>query len=194
VLPTHRLATAAVALAAVLAAAPLAAQQPAYLARPQVVGGNPGPAHNYICPNVDGGPALECFLDAVRHLYTMCKHVKSIELIEHGFEKSEEGTNKNKSEFCVDKQKANISRPYQVALKEANGAGKQVVDNIRSLHDFWLASLTALKWVPGESPEDYHVRTGMIYPAIDVQVDAIRVLVSEARAQGASAAKAKARR
>ena len=170
----------------------MAAQGAAYLAKPKVVGGNPGPAHNYVCPNADGGPALECYLDAVRHLYTMCKHVKSIEIIEHGYEKSDEGTNTTKSEFCVDKQKANISTPYRAALKEAT-LSKQAVDALRSLQDFWLESLASLKWRPGESPEDYLVRTGMVYPSIDIQVDTIRVLVQEAREQ-TSALKAKVRR
>ena len=64
-----------------------------YLARPQTIGGNPGPAHNYVCPNVESGTALNCYFDAVLHLYTMCRHVKSIEIIEHGYEKSDEGTN-----------------------------------------------------------------------------------------------------
>jgi hypothetical protein len=188
-----RTAALAIALGAALAAAPVLAQQKAhYLARPAVVGGNPGPAHNYVCPNADGGPALDCFLDAVRHLYTMCKHVKSIELIEFGFERSEEGTNTSKSEYCVDKQKANIARPYQAALKEATPS-KQAVDNLRQLYDYWTASLASLKWRPGESAEDYGVRTGMVYPAIDEQIDAIRSLVSEAREQLA-AARAKARR
>jgi hypothetical protein len=183
--------TTVVALSATLLAAPVAAQQPAYLAKPQVVGGNPGPAHNYVCPNADGGPALDCFLDAVRHLYTMCKHVKSIEIIEHGFEKSGEGTNTTKSEFCIDKQKSSIARPYQAALKEATSS-REAVDQLRSLHDFWISALGSLKWRPGESSEDYGVRTGMIYPAIDEQVDVIRTLVSEAREKlGASRAKAR---
>ena len=118
--------------------------------------------------------------------------MKSIEIIEHGYEQSDEGTNANKSAFCIDKQKANISSPYRAALKEAT-TSKQAVEAIRSLQDFWLESLASLKWQPGESPEDYLVRTGIVYPSIDVQVDAIRVLVQEAR-ELASATKAKVRR
>ena len=130
-----------------------------YLAKPQVVGGNPGPAHNYVCPNVEAGGALDCYLDAVLHLYTMCRHVKSIEIIEFGYEKSDEGTNGAKSEYCIDKQKGNIARPYQAALREVN-ASKQAVDGLRSLHDAVAASRSpTLKWQPGESDEDYKVRT-----------------------------------
>jgi hypothetical protein len=193
VIPTSRLLALAAALAALAAATPLAAQPKAaaYLSKPQVVGGNPGPAHNYICPNADGGPALDCFLDAVRHLYTMCKHVKSIEIIEFGYEKSDEGTNTSKSEYCIDKQKANIARPFHAALKEAT-VSRAAVEGLRNLHDFWLGSLAALKWRPGESPEDYLVRTGMVYPALDEQVDAIRSLVVEVRTE--LAARQKARR
>ena len=75
------------------------------------------PGSNYICPNnADSG--LDCYLDAVRHLYTMCRHIKSIEVIEFGYQKAQEGVNGAKSEYCVDKQKINITRPYQAALSE----------------------------------------------------------------------------
>ena len=43
--------------------------------------------------------AARLLLDAVRHLYTMCRHVKSIEIIELGFEKAQEGVNGAKSEL-----------------------------------------------------------------------------------------------
>jgi len=77
----------------------------------QTIGGNPGPQYNYVCPHADGQPALECYFDAVQHLYTMCRNVKSIEIIEFGYEKSAEGTNSAKTEYCLDKQKQNIERP-----------------------------------------------------------------------------------
>ncbi len=88
----------------------------------ETIGGNPGPQYNYICPHADGQPALECYFDAVQHLYTMCRNVKAIEIIEFGYEKSTEGTNGAKSESCLDKQKQNIARPYQAAVKEAEEA------------------------------------------------------------------------
>jgi hypothetical protein len=83
------------------------------------IGGNPGPEHNYVCPHADGQPAVECYFDAVQHLYTMCRNVKSIEVIEFGYEKSLEGTNGAKSESCLDKQKLNIAQPFAAALKQA---------------------------------------------------------------------------
>ena len=86
----------------------------------ETIGGNPGPQYNYVCPHADGAGPLDCYFDAVAHLYTMCRNVKSIEIIEFGYEKSEEGTNGAKYEYCVDKQKLNITRPYQAALKEAS--------------------------------------------------------------------------
>lgn len=168
----------ALALLIAALAAPAAAQS--YLARPQTIGGNPGPAHNYVCPNVDRGGALDCFLDAVRHLYTMCRHVKSIEIIEFGYERSDEGTNASKSEYCVDKQKGNIAKPYQAAMKEAK-ISKQAVDGLRTLHEYWVASLVGLKWRASESDEDYLVRTGLVYTTLDEHIDAIRTTVAEAR-------------
>src|SRR5690349_15292762 len=109
---------------AILAVAALAAQPPPPAEAQKMIGGNPGPAYNYVCPNADKGPALECYFDAIRHLYTMCRHVKSIEIIEWGYEKSSEGVNQAKSEYCIDKQRGNMKAPYQAALKDA-GASKQ---------------------------------------------------------------------
>ncbi len=180
--PRHRLAVALLALAA-LAAAPAASAQPKpdFLPKSQAVGGNPGPAYNYVCPNLKPGDhALDCFFDAVKHLYTMCKHVKSIEIIEYGYEKSTEGSNGAKSEYCVDKQKASMTRPYQVALKEA-GVSVQAAEMVRSLHEYWIASLAALAWKPGESDDDYKARTAKPYEVFDERIAGIRTVVGTVR-------------
>ena len=169
-----------VPIVAFVCAIPLHAAAQSYLAKPRVVGGNPGPAHNYVCPNVDGGGALDCYLDAVRHLYTMCKHVKSIEILEHGYERSDEGTNTAKSASCIDKQKNNIARPYQAALRELAPA-KPAANTLRELHEFWLSSLASLKWRPGESDEDYKVRTGFVYVDIDERADEVREAIAALR-------------
>ena len=81
---------------------------------------------------------LDCYLDAVVHLYTMCRHVKSIEIIEFGYEKAQEGVNGAKSEYCVDKQKINITRPYQAALREATPLAARPSSSLRALQQFWL--------------------------------------------------------
>ena len=168
---------AVVAVAATLAG-PAASQS--YLPQARMIGGNPGPQHNYVCPNVDAaGKALDCYLDAVRHLYTMCRHVKSIEIIEHGYEAAEQGTNGAKSEYCIDKQKQNITRPYQAALREVTPS-QQAVDGMRGLHEFWNAALAALKWRPGESDDDYKSRTSAIYASIDERVASIRQFLADA--------------
>ena len=179
-------------IAAAALAAPAAAQS--YLPQSKAIGGNPGPQHNYICPNVDGGRALDCYLDAVRHLYTMCKHVKSIEIIEFGYAASEQGTNATKSEYCADKQKLNIARPYQAALREAT-TSKQAVDDMRGLHEYWNAALAALKWRPGESDDEYKARTAAVVAAIDERVAAIRQALPPAPGRaGTPGAQDKARR
>ena len=164
---------AAAALAA-LAAAPVAAQK--------MIGGNPGPAHNYVCPNADKGPALECYFDAVRHLYTMCRHVKSIEIIEWGYEKAQEGVNQAKSEYCIDKQRGNMAKPYQLALKDA-GVSKQAVDGVRSLNEAWQFALADLKWRTGESSDDYLTRTVTPYIDFEERIDGIRLIVETVRSR-----------
>ena len=118
----------------------------------------------YLCPNATGG-AVDCFLDAVEHLYTMCRQVKSIEIIEFGYEKSDEGVNGAKSEYCVDKHRLSMTRPYQAALREATGS-RAAVDGLRALHDLWLKALAELKWKPGESDDEYKARIAKPYDGL----------------------------
>jgi len=143
----------------------------------EVIGGNPGPQHNYICPYADGKGPLDCYLDAVAHLYTMCRHVKSIEIIEFGYEKSEEGFNGAKSEFCLVKQRINIVRPYQRALREAS-ISKQAVEGVRGLQEYWLESLEKLKWNPGESDAEYKARVAKPYDDFRDRTEGIRKIVA----------------
>lgn len=175
----------AVAALAALAATPAASQK--------MIGGNPGPAHNYVCPNADKGPPLDCYFDAVRHLYTMCRHVKSIEIIEWGYEKAQEGVNQAKSEYCIDKQRGNMAKPYQLALKDASGVSKQAGDGIRSLNEAWQFALADLKWRTGESSDDYLTRTVTPYIDFEERIEGIRLIVDTVRSrvrQPAPAAKA----
>jgi len=168
------LAATAVAALAALAAAPASAQK--------MIGGNPGPAYNYVCPNADGAPPLDCYFDAVRHLYTMCRHVKSIEIIEWGFEKSQEGVNDAKSNSCIEKQRGNMAKPYQAALKEA-ALSKQAVDGVKSLNEAWQHALGDLKWRAGESSDDYLTRTVSPYMDFEERIDGIRLIVDTVRSR-----------
>ena len=159
-----------------LSFAALALAATAVPARAEVIGGNPGPQHNYICPNSDGKGQLDCYLDAVMHLYTMCRHVKSIEIIEFGYEKAEEGFNGAKSEYCLVKQRINIIRPYQGALREAS-VSKQAVEGLRGLQEYWLESLDKLKLNPGESDADYKSRVAKPYDDFRDRGEGIRKIV-----------------
>jgi hypothetical protein len=141
------------------------------------IGGNPGPEHNYVCPHSDGKPALDCYFDAVAHLYTMCRNVKSIELIEFGYEKSTEGTNGSKSEYCLEKQRQNIAQPYQAALKEAK-LSRQAVEGLRSLHQAWTLAMTQLGWRSGESDDEYKKRVGLPYEDFKARIEGIRTIVA----------------
>jgi len=163
----------AAALAA-LAVTPASAQK--------MIGGNPGPAYNYVCPNADGAPPLDCYFDAVRHLYTMCRHVKSIEIIEWGFEKSQEGVNDAKSNSCIEKQRGNMAKPYQAALKEA-ALSKQAVDGVKSLNEAWNYAIGDLKWRKGESNDDYLTRTVTPYMDFEERIDGIRLIVDTVRSR-----------
>ena len=111
---------------------------------------------------------LDCYLDAVVHLYTMCRHVKSIEIIEFGHAKAQEGVNGAKSEYCVDKQKINITRPYQAALREAT-PWRDAVEHLRELQQYWLDAMANLRWRPAKPPQDYEDRVdqGVRRPVVE---------------------------
>jgi hypothetical protein len=146
-------------------------------ARGETIGGNPGPQHNYVCPNADGKGPLDCYFDAVLHLYTMCRHVKSIEIIEFGYEKSTEGFNGAKSEYCTVKQRINIIRPYQAALREAT-VSKQAVEGLRGLQDAFLDALDKLKWVEGETDDASKTRVARPYDDFRDRIDGLKKIVA----------------
>jgi hypothetical protein len=167
------------------------------VAKSVTIGGNPGPEHNYVCPHADGQTAVECFFDAVQHLYTMCRNVKSIEVIEFGYEKSVEGTNGAKSESCLDKQKANIAQAYQAALKQLRQLkqSKPAIEGLQALHEMWLAAMTQLRWRDGEPDDQYKARVAKPYDDFNERIAAIRsVLVTETPAPKATLAESNTRK
>jgi len=160
--------------------------------RAEMIGCNPGPAHNYVCPHADGQAPVECFIDAVQHLYTMCRNVKSIEIIEFGYEKSTEGTNSAKSESCLDKQKKNIARPYRAALKEAKKS-KSLTERLHELHELWLSAISQLTWRTGETDDDYKARVAKPYEQFKERIATIRTTMADAAAPASPPATAKAK-
>ena len=162
----------------------------------ETIGGNPGPAHNYVCPHADGQGALDCYFDAVQHLYTMCRNIKAIEIIEYGYEKSGEGLNDAKYASCVDKQKDHMKGPYQAALKEAR-LSKQAGEAVQGLHEHWLASLLGIRWKAGESDDEYKARTTHVYDEFKERIEGIRTIVAVVRERvspvGTAAAKSPAK-
>jgi len=135
-------------------------------------------AETYICPSFTK-PGVDCFLEAVDHLYTMCRQVKSIEVIEFGLEHAEEGVNGSKSEYCVDNHRTSISRFYQAALKEASGS-KSAVEALKALHAIWLGALTDLKWHPPESSTEYQERLAHVYDTFHERATVVRTAMAEA--------------
>src|SRR5579862_1876160 len=105
----------------------------------------------YICPTMLQGTGMDCFLEAVPQTYTMCRQIKSIEVIEYGLTGAQEGVNGAKTEGCIEKHKLSITRPYQAALREA-ARNRDEVTGLRRLYDTWLESLAKL--IPGEKETD----------------------------------------
>ncbi|MHB8496042.1 MAG: hypothetical protein ACYDDG_16005 [Casimicrobiaceae bacterium] len=153
------------------------------------IGGNPGPAHNYVCPHADGGPALDCYFDAVQHLYTMCRDVKAIEIVEFGYDRSTEGTNGAKTEYCLDKQKRNITHPFLAALKQAS-VSRQAVAALKGLQQMWLSALSNLQWRQGESDAEYKSRVVQPYEEFKDRIAVIRGEYAEIESQRARRAAA----
>ena len=129
----------------------------------------------YICPTSAQGSGMDCFLEAVPQTYTMCRQIKSIEIIEFGLAGAQEGVNGAKTESCIDKHKLLIVRPYQAALREA-ARSKEIVQRLRQLYDLWLDSLAKLLPAPGEGDEAYKQRVAGPYGEFSERIKAIRTL------------------
>jgi len=144
----------------------------------------------YICPTHTKDSGIDCFLEAVPQTYTMCRQIKSIEVIEFGLAGAQEGVNGAKTESCIDKHKILIVRPYQAALREA-ARKKAMVQGLRKLYDEWLEALAKLLPSPGETDEAYKARVVRPYAQFNEQIQSIRAL---AVAEPAPAKTAKARK
>jgi len=142
----------------------------------------------YICPTQAQGSGIDCFLEAVPQTYTMCRHIKSIEIIEFGLVGAQEGVHGAKTEYCIDKHKILIVRPYQAALREA-ARSKEEVQSIRQLHDAWLESLAKLVPGPDDTDEGYKQRVVRPYGDFNERIKAIRALAEAPGKPVAPAAK-----
>jgi hypothetical protein len=132
----------------------------------------------YICPTATQGSGVDCFLEAVPQTYTMCRQIKSIEIIEFGLKGAQEGVNGAKTEYCIDKHRLSITRPYQAALRES-ARSKEAVQRLRELYDAWLASLAKLVPAPDETDEIYKQRVVLPYADFSERIVAIRALSSQ---------------
>jgi hypothetical protein len=143
----------------------------------------------YICPTKAQGSGLDCFLEAVPQTYTMCRHIKSIEIIEFGMTGAQEGVHGAKTESCIDKHKFSIARPFQAALREA-ARSKEELQGLHQLFAAWLESLGNLVPGPSETYQGYRERVMLPYRDFEERSHAIRAL-AEGTAKPAAAAAAK---
>jgi hypothetical protein len=143
----------------------------------------------YICPTKAQGSGLDCFLEAVPQTYTMCRHIKSIEIIEFGMTGAQEGVHGAKTESCIDKHKFSIARPFQAALREA-ARSKEEMQGLHQLFAVWLESLENLVPGPNETYQSYRERVMHPYGDFEERSKAIRAF-DEASAKPAAAPAAK---
>ncbi len=129
----------------------------------------------YICPAMHQGSGTDCFLEAIPQTYTMCRQIKSIEVIEFGLTGAQEGVNGAKTDGCIDKHKLSIARPYQAALRES-ARNKTKVQSLHKLYDTWLDSLTRLRPAESETDAAYKLRVAQPYGDFNEQIKTIREL------------------
>lgn len=127
----------------------------------------------YICPTALHGTGADCFFEAVPQTYTMCRQVKSIEIIEFGLAGAQVGVNGAKTEGCIEKHKRLIARPYQAALREA-ARNKTKVQGLQTLYVTWTKSLADLTPGPEEIDAGYKQRVTHPYGAFEAQIKALR--------------------
>lgn len=127
----------------------------------------------YICPTALHGTGTDCFFEAVPQTYTMCRQIKSIEIIEFGLAGAQQGVNGAKTDGCIEKHKRLIARPYQAALREA-GRNKTRVQGLQMLYATWTRSLSELTPGPDEFDAGYKQRVIHPYGAFDAQIKALR--------------------
>ena len=143
-----------------------------------------GPVHAaekidpYICPGAAQGSGLDCFLEAVVQTYTMCRQVKSIEVIEFGLMGAQEGVNGAKTDSCIEKHKLSITAPYQAALRQA-AQHSDAAERVRQLHQRWLQSLANLIPVAEDTEDGYKQRVVRPYGEFNDDIKAIRVAQAE---------------
>ena len=127
----------------------------------------------YICPTALHGSGIDCFFEAVSQTYTMCRQVKSIEIIEFGLAGAQEGVHGAKTEGCIEKHKRLMARPYQAALREA-GRDKAKVEGLHTLYATWTKSLADLTPGPDEIDAGYKQRVTHPYGAFERLIKAMR--------------------
>jgi hypothetical protein len=129
----------------------------------------------YICPTMEKGSAIDCFLEAIPQTYTMCRHIKSIEIIEFGMAGSEEGVQGAKTDGCIDKHKLSVNLPYQASLRAARNPAE--VQSLRKLYATWLDSMVKLHPTPNESDIEYKERVVRPYDEFSAQTKSIHALM-----------------
>ena len=66
------------------------------------------------------------------------------------------------------------------------------VSGLRTLHELWLKALADLKWVPGETDDQYKARVAKPYSVFSEHASLVRVALNPATAKAATPAPAKA--
>ena len=118
----------------------------------------------------------------------MCRQVKSIEIIEFGYEKSDEGVNGAKSEYCVDKHKLSMTRPVPGGAARGDGQPQRRRRAARAARALAGGAAERCKWKPGETDDEYKARVAQPYETFKERAVAVRDALAEHAAKPAEAA------
>ncbi|MCL2871583.1 MAG: hypothetical protein FWF41_01135 [Betaproteobacteria bacterium] len=133
------------------------------------------PSAEFVCPHTSRISAIGCFLDAVDHLYTVCRQVKAIELLEFGFASGEQGANGLKSAYCRGKQKITLPPYFEAAQREAQAKSScEAMVALNDLYMVWNTAMAGLRQQPNETEDDYRQRIAAPYSAFAAYSQQIR--------------------
>ena len=69
-----------------------------------------------------------------------------------------------------------MAKPYQAAMRDAAIRNKRL-EAMNSLQDYWLSSLQALEWRPGETDDEYKARTMEPYERFKERIAGIKEIM-----------------
>ena len=118
----------------------------------------------------------------------MCRHVKSIEIIEFGYEKIDRRHQRRQVRVLRRQAPALDHPPLSIGAEGGHAQPRRPSTASARLQELWLKSLAELKWVPGESDEQYKARVAKPYEIFSERATAVRAVLAADKGKAAGTA------